>query len=107
MVAQEGDSRERVEQLVMKEVRWSWGQLMAAESGNAAEAQVAEWSRMWTSCGCYAAMEPALQAQFGQSMGRQLIWEILRHTAGSSSHRHGAEGLGRVRRRLHGSHLHA
>jgi hypothetical protein len=45
MIAQEADSRERVEQLVRKEVRWLWGQLMAAESGNAAEAQVAEWSR--------------------------------------------------------------
>ncbi len=45
MIAQDADSRERVEQLVIAKVRWLWGVLMGAKSGDAAEAQVVAWSR--------------------------------------------------------------
>jgi hypothetical protein len=38
MIAQDTEIQEKVEQLVMAEVRWLWEVLMGAQSGDAAEA---------------------------------------------------------------------
>ena len=45
MIAQDADGREKLEQLVVEEVRKLWGELMATAGGDAAEARVLAWSR--------------------------------------------------------------